>query len=89
MRNNEAFFLVCMFSIILFLALLNGYFFNWINDIFFNYNNNSENGLKDFSIIEKFIIIIIVGPIIETLIFQYLPNEALEKLKIINKKYLL
>lgn len=89
MRNNKAFFLVCMFSIILFLAILNGYFFNWINDTFFNYNNNFENGLKDFSIIEKFIIIIIVGPIIETLIFQYLPNEALEKLKVINKKILI
>lgn len=83
--SNKKYYNILFFIFYLFLTILNGYIFNWINDTYFNYTNKSENGLKDFTKIEKFSIIVIFAPVIETLIFQYIPNKILEKLKIKKK----
>jgi hypothetical protein len=81
-KNRSVYSLIIKFFSYLIVAILNGYFFNWINNTYFNYSNESENGLNGFSDIGKFIVIIVLAPVLETLIFQYLPNEVLEKLKI-------
>ncbi|MBS7254028.1 CPBP family intramembrane glutamic endopeptidase [Flavobacterium branchiicola] len=75
-------YLIQLFLFCLFLAIINGYFFNWINDNYVHYVNTTENGLKDFSYWEKFSIAVIIGPICETGILQYTPNKILEKLKV-------
>ncbi|SMO35785.1 hypothetical protein SAMN06265171_101257 [Chryseobacterium rhizoplanae] len=62
-------------------ALLNGYFFNYINNAYFQIeSNNTEN----FSQIEKIIIILMIAPILETLIFQHILYLVLKKIKIQN-----
>lgn len=82
MKNKSIYSRLITFFSYLIVAILNGYFFNWINDTYFNYSNESENGLKDFSGLGKFGIVVILAPILETLIFQFTPNEILEKLKV-------
>lgn len=77
-------YLPLFFIFFLFLTILNGYFFNWLNNNFFDFTNTTENGLKDFSNNEKFVLIVLIGPLVETAIFQYLPIKILEKLGIKN-----
>ena len=60
------------------LALLNGYFFNYINDTYLHFNVN-YNKHQNISKKELNIIAIFVAPIIETLVFQYLPYLILTK----------
>jgi hypothetical protein len=81
MKNKSIYSKLITFFSYLIVAILNGYLFNWINDTYFNYSNESENGLKNFSGLGKFVIVVILAPILETLIFQFTPNEILEKLK--------
>ena len=54
----------------LLIAILTAYFFNWLNTNFFEFKNSSQNALKDLSQGSKIIVILILGPLIETLIFQ-------------------
>ena len=61
-------------------AILTAYFFNWLNQNFFNFKNSSQNGLKDLTENSKNIMILIVGPFFETLIFQ-LPLLYFKKTK--------
>ncbi|MCV9932284.1 CPBP family intramembrane metalloprotease [Flavobacterium sp. LS1R47] len=82
MKNKSIYSKLITFFSYLIVAILNGYLFNWINDTYFNYSNESENGLKNFSGLGKFVIVVILAPILETLIFQFTPNEILEKLKV-------
>ncbi|RVU90935.1 CPBP family intramembrane metalloprotease [Flavobacterium columnare] len=74
------------FFLFLTIAILNGYIFNFLIKIFELKNlNNSGNDLENFSKFSKFLIIVIVAPFIETLIFQYLPLKVLERFKIENR----
>ena len=73
---------------ILTIIILNGYFFNYINDNFFHYENNEENGLTNLSLPIKYVIIVVIAPLIETFIFQMIPSIVLNMLKI-ESKYLL
>lgn len=82
MKNKSIYSRLITFFSYLIVAILNGYFFNWINDTYFNYSNETENGLKTFSGLGRFGIVVILAPILETLIFQFTPNEILEKLKV-------
>jgi membrane protease YdiL (CAAX protease family) len=66
------------------LAILNGFFLNYINNNFFNYKNDTENSLIEFSKIYQIIIIILISPVIETYIFQHLPSTIFYKLKVRN-----
>ena len=75
-----------LFIACLIVSVLNGYFFNYINDKYFHYSN--ENGLGEFSTPVEIIIITIIAPIVETAIFNLLPNRVLYKLGI-NNKFLL
>lgn len=77
MQNKSYSILINFFSYLV-LAILNGYFFAWINESYFNYSNVHENGLSSLSITGKFFMIVVLAPIIETVIFQYIPNEILE-----------
>ena len=77
-------YLSLLFIFYLLLTILNGYFFNWVNNTFFNFTNETENGLRDFSRNEKFMLIVIMAPLVETVIFQYLPIRILEKLRLEN-----
>jgi hypothetical protein len=62
------------------LAILNGYFFDFINNKFFHFTSD-ENGLSGFSTTSKFIIVVLITPLIETLIFQFIPIEFLKRTK--------
>jgi hypothetical protein len=69
-----------------FLAISIGIFFSWLNDSYLHFNifNPLENKSKFYQIT----IAVILTPIVETLIFQVLPNWALNKIKI-NKQIFL
>ena len=54
----------------LLIAIFTAYLFNWLNRNYFEFQNPSKNGLKDVSEISKIGMILILGPLIETLIFQ-------------------
>ena len=77
-----------LFGSLFIIAILNGYFFNWINNSFFHFKSNG-NELKEFNAIERFAIIVIITPIVETYLFQYLPNIVMTKFKISNKVLLI
>jgi len=76
--------IIFLFILLFAIAILNGYLFNYINNIYFNYKSNG-NDLNDFKPILKLTIIVILAPIIETLVFQYLPNKLLNKLGVKNE----
>jgi hypothetical protein len=63
------------------IAIANGYFFNYLNDKYFHYSSNA-NGLAEFSEGAKFFIVIVAAPIIETLLFNLLPNLLLNKIRV-------
>ncbi len=79
---------ILLFITCLSVAILNGYFFNYLNSRYFHYSSNNS-GLSEFSEIEKFIIVIVIAPILETLIFNLLPNFLLKKISIHNKPLLI
>lgn len=74
MKKNR---LLLLSILVLFLCILNGYFFNYLNDLFFNFENNDENGLKKLSNTLKYVIVVLISPIVETFFFQMLPNLIL------------
>lgn len=58
-------------------SILNGLLFNSITNYFsLNYENNYS---LNVSIIQKFFILILFGPALETIIFQYLPMQFTRK----------
>jgi membrane protease YdiL (CAAX protease family) len=69
------------FILFLFLAIVNGYIFQFLNNDIFHLKNKTPD---DFSQIERIIIIIIIAPILETLIFQHILYLILKKIKIKN-----
>jgi uncharacterized protein len=75
-----------IFLLVLTVKILNGLFFSILNDYYFKLNT-------DFDRLEKrddyLIWLLIIGPIIETLIFQLSLNKLLVKLKIENNYLLL
>ena len=75
--------LATLFIFLLVVALLNGYFFNWLNESFYH-SESDENGLSDFSKPSKFMLIVVIVPFVETYVFQYLPNIILQKMNIRN-----
>lgn len=68
------FFFIISFS----LALLNGYFFNYINDIYFHFDVNQSRH-NNISKEELNFIAIFIAPFLETFLFQYLPYLVLSK----------
>ncbi|TAG30379.1 MAG: CPBP family intramembrane metalloprotease [Sphingobacteriia bacterium] len=67
-----------LFVLCLIAAITNGYVFNYLNVKYFHYSSN-ENGLSEYSKNWKIIMIIIVVPIVETLVFNIIPNKVLKK----------
>ncbi|MGI9580926.1 CPBP family glutamic-type intramembrane protease [Chryseobacterium sp. RRHN12] len=65
------------------LAVLNGYFFNYINDAYLHFNVN-YNKHQNISKNELNFIAICIAPILETLIFQHILYLILKKIKIKN-----
>lgn len=70
--------LVIFFIISFVFAVLNGYFFNYINDTYLHFDVN-QNKNPNISKHELNFIAIFVAPFIETLVFQYLPYLVLTK----------
>jgi membrane protease YdiL (CAAX protease family) len=64
-------------------SILNGYFFNYINDQYIHYPG-TDNGLERYSELQKFFMVVLVAPLIETALLNLLPNIILTKLKICN-----
>lgn len=62
-------FLKLLFKHLIF-AVLTAYFFNWLNQHFFNFKNSTQNGLIGIPILAKNFIILVFAPIIETILFQ-------------------
>ncbi|CAI8728219.1 lysostaphin resistance A-like protein [Chryseobacterium sp. IT-36CA2] len=73
MKKTVIFFLISFA-----LALLNGYFFNYINDTFFHLEIN-QNKNPNISENELNFIAIFAAPFLETFIFQYIPYLILNK----------
>lgn len=68
------------------LVIANNFFFEWIN----NYINcNLSNPLDKDPIYNQFIMSILIAPVMETLLFQYLPNHILSKIRLTNRYILL
>ncbi|TZF99976.1 CPBP family intramembrane metalloprotease (plasmid) [Chryseobacterium panacisoli] len=78
---------VIFFIISFALALLNGYFFNYINDVYFHFDVN-QNKHTNISKDELNFIAIFIAPFLETFLFQYLPYLILSKwIKLNNKAF--
>ncbi|WP_353955292.1 CPBP family intramembrane glutamic endopeptidase [uncultured Chryseobacterium sp.] len=75
--------LIIFFIISFILAVLNGYFFNYINDAYLHFNVN-YNKHQNISKNELNFIAICIAPILETLIFQHILYLILKKIKIQN-----
>ena len=79
--------LIIFFLISFVLAVLNGYFFNYINDTYFHFDvnyNKSQNISKN----ELNFIAIFIAPFLETFLFQYLPYLILSKwIRLSNKVF--
>ncbi len=72
--KKSLFFFIISFA----LALLNGYFFNFINDTYFHFDVN-QNIQNNISKEELNFIAIFIAPFLETFLFQYLPYLVLSK----------
>lgn len=70
-----------LFLVLLLLKILNGYFFTYVNNRFFELENRAFDNLSE---LELFFIAVVVTPIIETLIFQYTLYKILNYLKVKN-----
>ncbi|WP_416336214.1 type II CAAX prenyl endopeptidase Rce1 family protein [Chryseobacterium flavum] len=70
--------LIIFFLISFALALLNGYFFNYINDTYLHFDVN-YNKYQNISKNELNFISVFIAPFLETFIFQYLPYLILTK----------
>ena len=82
MKKNYALQRIGILTLVsLAIAIINGYFFNYINNKYFHFSS-SGNNLNDFSFTSQFIIIILFAPLIETALLQFIPNEILKYLKI-------
>lgn len=80
MKKSISFFIISFA-----LALLNGYFFNYINDIYFHFDIN-QNKYNNISKDELNFIAIFIAPFLETFLFQYLPYLVLSQwMKIQNR----
>jgi uncharacterized protein len=86
MFKSSKSYLVKIFFICFFLSIVNCYFFEWINQYL---HCTLSNPLDKDPIYEQFLIGVLVAPIIETWLFQYLPNKILIKTKITNRYALL
>lgn len=70
------------------LAILNGYFFNWLSASLIS-ETTYETGLSGFSEPIKFLLLIIITPFVETYLFQHVPNSVLRKLNVRNNFFLI
>jgi len=76
--------LVFVFIGSLILAILNAYFFLWLEREFFECQP-IDHGLNEFPDSVKVLLLIVVAPIVETYLFLELPRTALLKVRITNK----
>jgi ABC-type phosphate transport system permease subunit len=81
---NKSTKIIFVFVLCLSASILNGYFFNYINDQYVHYPD-TDNGLGKFSAIQKFFMVVLVAPLIEAALLNLLPNIILTKLKITNE----
>lgn len=63
------------FFLFLFFSICNGYFFNYLNNSFFQLHNDLFEGLSSF---ELAFLSVLVAPIIETILFQFLLYKMLK-----------
>jgi len=69
------------FILLLLLQILNGYIFNYLNKNFFYFESPF---FEEIPAKEMFFLVVIIAPIIETLIFQYLLFSLLNQIRIKN-----
>ncbi|PWN70583.1 CPBP family intramembrane metalloprotease [Chryseobacterium phosphatilyticum] len=77
--------LIIFFIISFALAVLNGYFFYYINNSYVHFDVNQNQNISKH---ELSFIAIFIAPFIETLVFQYLPYMLLTKVMMIKNKSL-
>ncbi len=75
---------LCVFSISLVASILNGYFFNYLNEKYFQYSFYTD-GVEGLSKRAQFFLIVLFLPLIETALLNKIPNAALKRLKITNE----
>lgn len=74
------------FSVCLVLSILNGYFFNYVNTIL---QLDVNNDLVKQEVSFHFVTVVLIAPVLEALIFQYLPNVLLQNIGVENKVILI
>lgn len=74
--------IIRLFLICLLIMIINGYFFNYLNDNYFHYVQDVS--IEDLPRFAQFFLAIIIGPLIETALVQVIPNKILRSLKISN-----
>lgn len=62
------------------LAVANGYFFNYLNEKYFHYSS-AGNGLTEFSKTAQVLLIVLIAPVVESVLFYLLPHLFLRKIK--------
>lgn len=75
---------VLVFTLILLAAIINGYFFNALAQVFNIENTTHENGLEGLSLMTKLFVVVIAAPILETALVNLLPNYLLKKIGVVN-----
>ncbi|MBC8111186.1 MAG: hypothetical protein H7Y04_09025 [Verrucomicrobia bacterium] len=70
-KENLAF--AIRFFLTLAFSILNGYFFIWING-YFNFKVNQED-IQELKLKDKIMVLLLIAPIVETLILQYIPIQ--------------
>ncbi len=71
-----------IFIILYIVAISNGYFFVYLSELFDIKVPQSD--IASYQQPWKFILVVIITPLIETLLFQHLPIQGLKRLKISN-----
>jgi hypothetical protein len=82
MRSYIKNLFVFLFSLIA--SILNGYFFNYLNEKYFHYSFYGD-GVEGLSKGAQFFLIVLFLPLIETALLNKIPNTVLKKLKITNE----
>ncbi len=79
MERNSTLYIV--FIALFILAILNAYFFQWLESEYFDCGV-FDSGLNGFTPLGVFFLVVLVAPIVETFVFIQLPYETLLKINV-------
>ncbi len=83
MEDKKNAFILKLFLFCYVMAIVNSVIFKFANNLFFH--SNLTNPIETRSTYEQFILGVLLAPLLETWLFQFLPNRLLVKLKLYNQ----